>query len=109
MINKIRKVSTEKDVQELADVIQKWKTTKKNVIDLRDNIEIRISNIQIEKEINVKKINKIWSDFRDDAIDKIGGMTMNERLYLFGLFDLFDNASNRTKEELLYPKLMAEK
>ena len=51
----------------------------------------------------------MWTEFRKSAIDGIGGMTMNERLYWFGLFDLFNNAKNDAEEEKFYGKLMAKK
>jgi len=39
--------------------------------------------------------NKFWSNlqsFKEHAIDGIGGMTVNERLYWFGMFDEWDNS-----------------
>jgi len=35
-------------------------------------------------------------------------MTMNERLYLFGLFDFYDKAPNNAEQEKFYAKLMAK-
>ncbi len=51
----------------------------------------------------------MWSDFRDSAINGIGGMTINERLYWFGLFDQFDKSVTQSEKENIYSKLMAEK
>ncbi len=51
----------------------------------------------------------MWTEFRNSAIDGIGGMTMNERLYWFGLFDLFENAKDNVEQDKYYQKLMAKK
>ena len=109
LINNIRKVSSEKNVQKLADFIQNWKTDEKNIIDLRENVERYLGNAWIDPKADFEKIYGMWSDFRDSAINGIGGMTMNERLYCFGLFDQFDNSLKNSEQEKIYSKLMAEK
>jgi hypothetical protein len=105
----IRKVSKEEIVQKLADNIQKWKTDERNAVELRDNVERFLGNTWIEKRTDFDKVYGIWTEFRNSAIDGIGGMTMNERLYRFGLFDLFDNAKNDTEQEKYYRKLITKK
>ena len=105
----IRKVSKDKTVQKLADNIQEWKIDKRNVFELKDNIEHFLGNTWIEKQADLDKVYGMWTEFRKSAIDGIGGMTMNERLYWFGLFDLFDNAKNKNEQEKYYGKLMAKK
>ena len=105
----IKKISSEKNVQELAEFIQKWKTDEQNAFELKENIERYLGNAWIEKKADFEKVYGIWSEFRDSAINGIGGMTMNERLYLFGLFDLYEKAPNNTKKEKFYTKLMAKK
>lgn len=105
----IRKVSTENAVQELADYIQQWKTNENNAVDLKESVERYLGNVWIDKQADFEKIYRMWSDFRDSAIDGIGGMTINQRLYWFGLFDLFDNASDNTEQEKFYTKLMSKK
>ena len=49
----------------------------------------------------------MWSSFRDQAIAGIAGMTMNERLYWFGLFDEFDACPDQEAKLKIYKKLMA--
>lgn len=107
--NKIRKVSSEKNFQDLAKLIQQWKTDEKNAIKLKENIERYFGNSWIDKKSHFEKIYGMWSDFRDSAINGIGGMTMNERLYWFGLFELFENVKNDNEQEKYYRKLMAKK
>ena len=105
----IRKVSKEEIVQKLANNIQEWKTDERNAVELRENVERFRGNMWIEKRTDFDKVYGMWTEFRNSAIDGIGGMTMNERLYLFGLFDLFDNAKNDAEQEKFYGKLMAKK
>jgi hypothetical protein len=108
LTNKIRKVSSEKNVQTLAELIQQWKTNEKNAIELKENIEWYFENDWIDKKSDFQKVYGMWSDFRDSTIHGIGGMTMNERLYLFGLVDLFDNSKNVLEREKFYKKLLAK-
>ena len=109
LTNKIRKVSSEKNVQDLAELIQHWKTDEKNAIELKENVDRYLGNEWIDKKTDFEKVYGIWSVFRDSVINGIGGMTMNERLYLFGLYDLFDNAKNVVEQEKFYKKLLAKK
>lgn len=105
----IRKVSKEEIVQMLADNIQEWKTDERNAFELRDNVERFLGNTWIEKRSDFDKVYGMWTEFRNSAIDGIGGMTMNERLYWFGLFELFDNANSNAERDKYYGKLMAKK
>jgi hypothetical protein len=105
----IRGVSKDQVVQKLAEHILEWKTSEKNVAELKEIVERYLGNAWIDKKADFEKVYGMWSDFRDSAINGIGGMTMNERLYWFGLFDLYDNAPNNTEQEKFYAKLMAKK
>ena len=40
----IRKISSEKNVQELAEFIQKWKTNEQNTLELKENVERYLGN-----------------------------------------------------------------
>ena len=109
LTNKIRKVSSEKNVQKLVDLIQNWKTDEKNAFELSETVERYIGNAWIDKKADFDKVYGMWSDFKNSAINGIGGMTMNERLYLFGLFEQFDKSYKNSEKEKIYSKLMAEK
>jgi hypothetical protein len=109
LIKNIRKVSKKDVVQKLADHISDWKSDEKNAVDLRESVERFLGNTWIEKRSDFDKVYEMWTEFRNAAIDGIGGMTMNERLYWFGLFDLYDNAKNNAEKEKFYGKLMAKK
>ena len=105
----IRKVSKEEIVQKLADHISDWKTDQQNAVDLRESVERLFGNTWIDQRAEFDKVYGMWTEFRNVAIDGIGGMTMNERLYWFGLFELFDKAYNNSEQEKFYAKLMATK
>ena len=107
LAKKIRSVSDEKQVQKLADLLVEWKGNHQTVEDLNVIIERYIANSWFEKNENHSDIYRMWSSFRDEAILGIGGMTMNERLYWFGLFDDFDACGDEQSRLGIYKKLMA--
>ena len=57
-----------------------------------------MGNSWFETDEDHNKIYKMWLSFRDKAILGIGGITMNERLYLFGLFEEFETYQNQESE-----------
>ncbi|MGD8478274.1 MAG: hypothetical protein PVI98_14080 [Burkholderiales bacterium] len=103
----ISKVSSEKVVQDLSRFLVEWKDNEETAESLKEGIERYLGNIWIEKNEDHSRIYRLWSSFRDEAISGIGGMTMNERLYWFGLFDRFNAAKNEEERSLLYKKLHA--
>ncbi|EPR73769.1 MULTISPECIES: hypothetical protein [Flavobacteriaceae] len=109
LANNIRKISKEDSIQKLADNLESWKTDERNAIELGENIERFLGNTWINKQTDFDKIYGMWIEFKKSAIDGIGGMTMNERLYWFGTFDLFDNTKTESEREKIYGKLMAAK
>jgi len=107
LADKIRSVSDEKEVQMFADLLIEWKGNNQTTKDLNDTIERYIGNSWFEEDEDHSEIYKLWSSFRDEAIFGIGGMTMNERLYWFGLFDEFYACRNEESKLKIYNKLMA--
>ena len=104
----VSKVSSEKVVQDLSRFLVEWKDNEETAEELKDGIEKYIGNTWIEKNEDYEKVYQMWSSFRDEAISEIGGMTMNERLYLFGLFERFDACVNEEDKLLVYRKLHAK-
>jgi len=74
---------------------------------LKEGFERYIGNSWIENNDTHETIYHMWSSFRDEAITGIGGMTMNERLYYFGLFERFDDCEDQHARLVLYKKLHA--
>jgi len=85
-----------------------WKESEDTAEQLRQGIERYLGNTWIEKNDDHSKIYRMWASFRDDAIAGIGGMTMNERLYWFGLFNRYDASRNESDKLLVYKKLHAK-
>ncbi|CAM1361718.1 conserved hypothetical protein [Tenacibaculum litopenaei] len=109
LTSNIQKISKDDSIQKLLNNLESWKTDEGNVFELRENIERFLGNTWFEKQTDFDKIYGIWSEFKYSAIDGIGGMTMNERLYWFGALDLFDNTKNESERKRIYEKLMAAK
>lgn len=105
--SEIRKVSQESVVQELSRHLVEWKDNNETAEELKATIERYIGNSWIEKNEDHETSYKLWSSFRDEAIKGIGGMTMNERLYHFSLFDHFDSCANKEQQLNFYHKLHA--
>lgn len=99
-------------VKKLSEYLIGWKLDVTNVDDLRNSVERYIGNTWIANRGVHNKIYKAWSEFSEVYILRIGGMSMNERLYHFSLFELFDKANDEgdsSKTEEIYKKLMAQK
>ena len=107
LVKEIRSVSSEKVVQGLVDLLRKWKKSDETVEDLNITIERYLGNSWIKKGEDHNRIYCLWSSFRDQAIAGIAGMTMNERLYWFGLFGEFDSCPDQEAKLKIYKKLMA--
>lgn len=106
-INELSKYSDDKAVLKLAQLLNDWKSDDKTVTDLAEAIERYFDNSWIENEEVHTTLYKLWSDFRKEAIENIGGMTMNERLNWFGLFDQFDRCPTENDKQEIYAKLLA--
>ena len=95
-------------VQRLASLLVLWKDDDTSVQALRNDVERYIGNTWIERTEVHKTVYALWSEFVNTAINSIGGMTMNERLFVFGLTSEFDSASTDEQRERIYAKLLAK-
>ena len=107
LIQKFREISADKIVQRLADLLLEWKTNDSTAKELRDDVERFIGNSWIKNAADHAMAYELWSAFRDDVIGTICGMTMNERLAYFGLFDRFDACQSDDEKRAVYTKLHA--
>ncbi len=105
--HKIRAVSTDQVVQGVADQLAAWKDSSATADDLAAALERYIGNVWIGSNHDHERVYALWSAFRQDAISAIHGMTMNERLYLFGLLERFDSLQSDADRQALYRKLHA--
>ena len=103
----IRQSSSDSIALRLSALLLGWKTDASNAKELEDTVERFIGNTWIVNPEEHKKIYALWSRFRDGAIHKIGGMTMNERLYWFSLFPRWESATTNEERQAIYAKLLA--
>ena len=106
-INEVQKYDSDAVVAKLLGVLKGWKLNDENVVQLKSTIERFFGHSWIECEETHNHLYKLWSSFNTSAIGSIGGMTMNERLFWFGLFDQFDSCKSEAKKQLIYSKLSA--
>ena len=108
LAKEIKEVSDERLLQDLARYIEEWKSDDRNVEALEKMVERFFGNVWIPGEEDHLRAYRTWTSFRDDAIRGIGGMTMNERLYAFGLFDRYDSCETETARRVIYGKVHAK-
>ncbi len=104
----IEKASRDKEVRALAELIKSWKADESTVSELSSLVERYIGQVWFKTDAIHQKIYSAWQSFKADAILNIGGMTMNERLYTFGLFGRFD-AGSEHEQSIVYAKLQAQR
>lgn len=107
LIVRLQDVSADPVVADLAKHLAQWKDNGKTTEELRQHIERFIGNTWIQNQDEHSQVYALWSDFRDKAIHGIEGMTMNERLYYFGLLDRFDACEDDESRLIIYTKLHA--
>jgi hypothetical protein len=64
-------------------------------------------NSWIEADEVHERLYAEWVGFRQNVVEHIGGQTMNERLYWFGLSDRYDQCRDGKERDALYAKLLA--
>ena len=105
-IEEARKYSSDEVVDSLVSHLTNWKSDSTNAVELSDSMERFLGNSWIMSEETHDHLYKLWSSFKVVAISGIGGMTMNERLYWFGLFERYESAS-KEERQAIYAKLCA--
>lgn len=108
-IDECEKRSADPVVKRLASVLRDWKEDSTNVTELAGRVEHFFGSSRMASESVHGALYRMWADFRSDAIDAIGGQTMNERLYFFSLFERFDRAASGTERDGIYAKLLASR
>lgn len=107
LANAIRQTSSDLVALKLSELLVNWKHDKSTATELERDVERYIGNTWIANTAEHERIYSLWSQFRDDAIHGIGGMTMNERLYCFNLFSSWENAHTEEERKAIYTKLLA--
>ena len=91
---------------ELNDWVYKWKNDDADVMSLYELVAKWYGNVWFVDQSNQNLFWKNLQLFKINAVDCINGMTLNERLYWFGLIDKWDN-SNKNVQEKIRNKLHA--
>jgi hypothetical protein len=92
-------------IARLCKHIGAWKANEATAVDLRELVERYIGNTWIEREGDHRVVYGLWSKFRDEAIDALSGMTMNERSSAFSLFERYDATSDEAGKATVLKKL----
>lgn len=93
--------------RQLAAILLEWKGTDETASRLAKRIDDFIREYRDGPAPISEAIKNHWERFKTEAIDGIGGLTMNERLYYFGLYERFDDWENQDEIRELYAKLHA--
>lgn len=107
LAQRISAASHDPVVQRLVTILREWKHDETTVVELRESVERYLGNSWIESTNEHEDVYAQWSKFREETINLIDGMTMNERLSSFGLFRLFDACETDDDRARLYSKLLA--
>ena len=107
LISAIEQTSSDSAALRLAALLSSWKDDETDTKALETTVERFIGNTRIDSKTEHKKIYSLWSQFRDDVMHGIGGMTMNERLCCFSLLPLWDSTHTEEERKAIYAKLLA--
>lgn len=91
---------------QLAHWISDWKRSEASVESLNGLVGKWHGNVWFKDSEAQNNFYRNWIQFKHDAIEGIHGMTMNERLYCFGLFELWDTSDEIARSNIR-AKLMA--
>lgn len=103
-VEEVEKFSSDEKVARLVSYLVDWKLDNTNVLDLAESVERIFGNSWISSQETHDHLYRLWSSFKAEAVLPLGGMTMNERLYCFGLMELYDD-SGEEKQRMIYTKL----
>ena len=106
-IKEVQLFSDDEVVARLVKHLAEWKQSDSNVIELSSSTERFFGNSWIENETTHNHLYRLWSQFKKESIEGIGGMTMNERLYWFGLSERYESLQSETAKKAIYAKLCA--
>jgi hypothetical protein len=92
---------------ELESTLAAWKDDDCTVEDLCFGVERILGGGDQSATGESEGVRSLWTSFCYGQIHGIGGMTMNERLFCFGLFSRFDACEDEHARQGIYRKLLA--
>ena len=87
--------------------LSRWRDDESTVEELVSHLDRTLGHIWFSSNEAHATVALIIARLRD-TVAAIGGMTMNERLYAFDLFDRWDHSSD-AERDALYAKLLAQR
>jgi hypothetical protein len=103
--DQIAAIGQDERLAALADHVRDWKKDDSTVEELRTLALRYIGHVWLEQKDH-DRLWSVWQIFVPE-IDSIRGMTMNERLFTFGLFERWDGATDDIERHCIYRKLLA--
>ena len=86
--------------KQLESLINNWKADSSSIDELSNMIEKWHGNVWFSSDKSSNLFYKNWREFKIKAIDSINGMTLNERLYWFGLFEIWDKSDDDLQKRI---------
>jgi len=105
LVPALRTASSDRVVQGLIELLEQWRSSPETADELSQSVERHIGNSWIASDAEHKAVYSLWSAFRDQCIAGRGGMTINERLYCFDLFDAWDSANTEEGRAIVRQKI----
>lgn len=105
LVTALQEASSDQAVRGLVEVLEGWRTDPSTADELYLSVERYIGNSWIASEANHKTVYSLWSDFRNRCVAGRRGMTINERLHCFDLFDAWDSAKTEEARALVRYKI----
>ena len=108
-IDEIVKSIPDEDSKLRADLrhwIEDWKLNDGTIEELSNLVRKWHGNVWFKSQESSNEFYEQWKKFEIAAIEGLGGLTMNERLYWFGLFEAWDR-TNEIDHKRIRVKLKA--
>jgi len=94
--------SDHSDLQtDLAHWIAEWKHSADNIEQLRFLVDKWLGNVWIDDVNSFEALMQAWQSFKVQALDGVHAQTINQRLYAFGLFDAWDEATPDGRRKIM--------
>lgn len=91
---------------DLSHWIAEWKRSVDDIERLRYLVDKWLGNVWLQDEKGFLALMQAWQSFKTQSFDGIGGFTVNERLYVFGLLEIWD-ASGPEGRQTIMAKVLA--